>query len=129
MLTRATRRRLEILDLTLTTLGKQGSLKLNVRIRGLLKVIGSGIGFAIVFATVLKSSLGDPSHGGPFKLIAMGLPGAFAIAGLIELVSGSEFQKLSGAWDGLESWQRGIFGIVVVLLSFSLVIACVGLFG
>ncbi|OYU44978.1 MAG: hypothetical protein CFE44_10000 [Burkholderiales bacterium PBB4] len=59
----------------------------------------------------------------------MGLPGAFALAGLIELVTGSEFQKLSGAWDGLKSWQRGIFGIVVVLLSFSLMMSCVVIFG
>ena len=101
---------------------------MNVRTKGLLKVVGGGIGFALLFATVLKSGLGDPKHGGPFKMIAMGLPGAFGLAGLIELVTGIEFTQLSNAWDGLAGWQRGVLGILVVIGAFALMILGVALF-
>lgn len=96
---------------------------MNVRARGLLKVAGSGCIFAVIFATALKNGLGDPSHGGPFKLVAMDVPGAFALAGLIELVSGVEFQRTSSAWDDLAGWQRGMLGILVVVLAFVVMMA------
>jgi hypothetical protein len=101
---------------------------MNVRTSGLLKVIGSGAAFALVLGTVLKNGLGDPSHGGPFKMIAMGVPGAFALAGLIELITGIEFQRLASAWDGLAGWQRGVLGIVIVIVAFALMIAGVAAF-
>jgi hypothetical protein len=37
----------------------------------------------------------------------MGVPGAFALVGLIETVTGLPFTRVSEAWDGLAGWQRG----------------------
>lgn len=101
---------------------------MNVRTTGLLKIIGSGVGFAIVFLVVLKNGLGDPSHGGPFKLILMALPGAFALVGIIELFTGIEFGNVSKKWDELHSWQRGVLGVFIAIFSFVLMMAGVVLF-
>lgn len=98
---------------------------MNVRARGFLKVLGSGLVFAVIVETVFKNGLGDPAIGGPFRMIAMGVPGAFALAGLIELVTGIEFQRIASAWDDLAGWQRGVLGILVVILAFVIMMACV----
>jgi len=101
---------------------------MNVRTKGLLKVLGSGFAFAAVFLTVLENGLGDPSVGGPFKLIAMGLPGAFTLVGLIELLTGIEFTHISSKWDPLHGWQRGILGLLIVALAIVLLFAGLYLF-
>ena len=101
---------------------------MSIRKIGLAKVVGSAVFYTIVFATVLRQGLGDPSHGGMFKLIAMALPGAFMLAGLIELITGAPFSNVSEAWDGLEGWQRGVLGLVVVVLAFVVMMAGIVIF-
>ncbi|HET9862385.1 MAG TPA: hypothetical protein VFP37_03020 [Steroidobacteraceae bacterium] len=96
---------------------------MGVRTSGILKVIGGGVLVVIICLTVLKGGLGDPAHGGPFKLIVLGVPGAIALAGLIELVTGTQFQKVAGAWDELAGWQRGVLGTLIVTVAFLLMIA------
>lgn len=101
---------------------------MSVRTSGLLKVIGSGVLVAIIFSTVLNNGLGNPAHGGPFKLVAMGIPGAFALVGLIELLTGIEFTRIAEKWDALQGWQRGVLGVLVAVFSFILMMAGVVIF-
>lgn len=44
-----------------------------------------------------------------------GVPGAFALAGLIQVISGVPFSDLSSRWDALQGWQRGILGTLIFL--------------
>jgi hypothetical protein len=43
------------------------------------------------------------------------IPGGFAIAGLIQAVTGIPFKEFSSRWDALEPWQRGLFGTALVV--------------
>jgi len=95
---------------------------MSARQRGGAKLAGSGLAFAGVFYAVLQHKSLGSSHAGPIALIAMGAPGAFALVGLFELVSGMPFTKAAEAWDSLEGWQRGVLGLMVVVLAFALVI-------
>ncbi|NNE19419.1 MAG: hypothetical protein HKN10_13165 [Myxococcales bacterium] len=52
-------------------------------------------------------------------LIPLALPGAYALVGLLELLTGSSFSELSRRWDALRGWQRGVLGTVVVIVAFA----------
>ncbi len=51
-------------------------------------------------------------------MIPLAIPGAFALIGLLELVTGVPFQHTAQKWDELAGWQRGILGLVVVVIAF-----------
>ena len=51
-------------------------------------------------------------------IIPLGLPGAFALMGLLEIITGVPFNDISGKWDNLKGWQRGVLGIIIAILSF-----------
>jgi hypothetical protein len=101
---------------------------MNTRTLGLLKLAGCGIVYAVIFSTVLKNGLGDPTHGGPFKMILIALPGAFGLAGLLELATGIRFQDISSAWDSLAGWQRGVLGTLIVIAAFFLMMVGIVIF-
>ncbi|NIA00288.1 hypothetical protein [Massilia sp. CCM 8734] len=90
---------------------------MNVREKAMVKLVGGAIGFAILYATLLKNGLGDSGTGSRLKMMAVAVPGAFLLAGLIELVTGAPFQQVSTQWDSLQGWQRGVLGIVIVIVS------------
>jgi hypothetical protein len=46
--------------------------------------------------------------------LGWGIPGAFALAGLVQLVSGVPFSELAARWDSLKGWQRGVLGLLIV---------------
>lgn len=48
-------------------------------------------------------------------LIAVALPGAFALGGGLELLTGHSFLSLAARWDQLAGWQRGVIGTVVAV--------------
>jgi len=62
------------------------------------------------------------SHGG-WQVFGYGwgVPGAFALAGFVQLVSGVPFPELSRQWNALQGWQRGIFGTLILVLAVGLV--------
>jgi len=102
---------------------------MDVRTKGLLKFIGGGILFAFALSVTLQNQLADPEHGGGlFKMIAMATPGAFAIIGFFELLTGLEFLHIAKKWDDLRGWQRGILGFLVVALSIVLLMGGMILF-
>jgi hypothetical protein len=61
--------------------------------------------------------------------IAFGLPGAYGAAGLLELITGIPFAQLAGKWDELKGWQRGIIGILVVIICFGILIGGLAIWG
>jgi hypothetical protein len=87
-----------------------------------LKLLGGAAGFAGVFWYVLH--YGAEPVGGPRlsinTAIAAGVPGAYAIIGLIELCTGYSFTRLANAWDDLKGWQRGVLGILIVVTAFAI---------
>ena len=67
-------------------------------------------------------------HGWQIVGYGWGIPGAFALAGLVQLVSGVPFSELSGRWDALEGWQRGIFGTLIFLVAVAFIFLCLLVF-
>jgi hypothetical protein len=45
-------------------------------------------------------------------IVYLSLPGAYALVGLHEIVSGVPFVEISKKWDGISGWQRGVLGVV-----------------
>lgn len=99
----------------------------STRISGMLKLALGGIGFIIVLLIFQAIESGDrhPTHKG---MIILGIPGAYGLTGLIELVAGVPFIQLSDAWDGLAGWQRGILGIFIVIAAFAIMMLGIVLF-
>lgn len=52
------------------------------------------------------------------SIILLAVPGAVALIGLLEIITGLAFTDISKKWDSLAGWQRGILGLVVVSLFF-----------
>jgi hypothetical protein len=50
-----------------------------------------------------------------------GVPGAFALAGLVQFVSGVPFAELSAKWDSLQGWQRGVLGVIIFVFACGLI--------
>lgn len=62
------------------------------------------------------------------RTYAWGIPGAFFLAGLIQLVSGVPFVELAERWDALHGWQRGVLGTLIVLLSAVVIFGIAAIF-
>ena len=56
------------------------------------------------------------------------VPGAFALGGLIQLVSGVPFSELSDRWDSLQGWQRGVLGTLIFVVASGLLVGLILLF-
>ena len=100
-------------------------MSLSIRQKGLLKFVllgsvAAGIAFAIYW---VQANYRHSPHGE--LLIILALPGAWAIIGLIEAVSGRPFAEFRGMWDELSGWQRGIFGLAVAAVAFVVFLALV----
>lgn len=63
----------------------------------------------------------------PFGMVPLALPGAYALSGLVEFVTGVSFFELAAQWDQLEGWQRGILGTFIVLGMGAVIICGVAL--
>jgi len=101
----------------------------SVRRKGLLRFITGLVVFAIGL-TIPMFVLPYFEHQlTPHGMIPLALPGAYAIAGLIEFVTGVSFYELARRWDDLKGWQRGIFGTFIVLIGGALVIGIIGSIG
>jgi hypothetical protein len=83
------------------------------------KKIKYGLGSTAVFAASLAFyTFYGNSHGWVIRFrpqgLAVGLlPVAWTLAGLLQLISGVEFDELSRRWDALPGWERGVIGISV----------------
>lgn len=102
---------------------------MSVRTRGLLYLIGGGAAFAVIAYWIANPdaypfSVYPAGLGGA---IAIGAPGAVAIVGLIELVSGSAFYKIEEAWAGLTGLQRFFGGTLIVLVGGTVTFTAIAL--
>jgi hypothetical protein len=80
------------------------------RRHGLLLLLGAGaVAVAIAMAMTSLHESGWNLHG-----YGWALPGAIALTGLLELVSGVPFSEWSQRWDSLAGWQRGVLGVLIV---------------
>ncbi|WP_306524323.1 hypothetical protein [Dokdonella sp.] len=64
-----------------------------------------------------------------FAMIPLAIPGAYALMGIVEMVSGTDFFEIAQKWDDLDGWQRGVLGTLVVILAFAALFAGLVLFG
>jgi hypothetical protein len=102
---------------------------MSIRARGLLYLVIGGSVFAL-FAFWIA----NPEHY-PFSVypagiggaLAIGAPGAGAVIGLIELVSGKPFYQVEEAWAGLSGLQRFLGGTLIVLVGGAVVFTAIAM--
>lgn len=73
----------------------------------------SGIAFGLLIWWFMMQRAANPDlslPGGPFGLLLMVVPGGFALAGLMQSITGVPFADLSNRWNSLKGWQRGLIG-------------------
>ncbi|MDJ0653782.1 MAG: hypothetical protein QNJ40_06500 [Xanthomonadales bacterium] len=96
-------------------------MKFSSRQAGLLKLLGGAAIYAVLFAFIFsRGGFGD-SRGGTFYIITIGAPGALALLGLMELVTGHPFQRLADAWDAMPGWKQAVLGLATVLAAVVIV--------
>ncbi len=102
---------------------------MSVRVRGLLYLaVGGGI-FAL-FAFWIANPESYPFSVYPAGVggaLAIGAPGAGAIIGLIELVSGKPFYQVEEAWAGLSGVQRFFGGTLIILVGGAVVFTAIAI--
>ena len=50
------------------------------------------------------------------SIIYISAPVAYALIGLLEIISGVPFKDIAKSWDEISGWQRGIIGVIVVIV-------------
>jgi hypothetical protein len=98
----------------------------NIRMMGLLKLAVGGLIFVAIAKFFMRHGL--PVGTNPFRIIIPAIPGAFALSGLVEFVTGTPITRVASHWDALAGWQRGVLGLLVVALAFVLMMVGVVLF-
>ena len=84
-----------------------------VRSSGLKKLIIGGVASFLMLQWVISA---PPSASrGAYKLISLSPPLLVAMMGLLETFSG--VLRFSEAWEELQGWQRGVLGIVIVIVA------------
>ena len=61
-------------------------------------------------------------------IIPLAVSGAFALMGLLEIMTGIPFKEMSIKWENLKGWQRGILGSGVAILTFIILTYAIVLF-
>ena len=105
------------------------STEAGVRRQGLLKLAGGLLLYAAVWLSVYKQGGFGDSRGGTFYIITMGVPGALALSGLLELVTGQTFTRFAARWDQLEPWKRGVYGTITVIAAATVIFGSLLLIG
>jgi len=89
-----------------------------LRTRATWKVVAGSLGAAAAFLLFRYLYWKEGFRGGPEALV-FALPGALALAGVLELVSGTPLSEWSRRWDSLKGWQRGLLGAGIWLLALA----------
>lgn len=100
---------------------------MSVRTRGLLYLVAGGGLFAL-FAYWIANPESYPFSVYPAGVggaLAIGAPGAGAIIGLIELVSGKPFFEIEESWADLSGLQRFLGGTLIVLVGGAVTFAVI----
>ncbi len=91
------------------------------RRRGIYKLAGGVLVYAAVWLYVFRQGGFGDSRGGTFYIIVRGAPGALALSGLLEIVTGRSFTGLAAHWDELAPWKRGVYGTTIVVAAATLI--------
>jgi hypothetical protein len=100
----------------------------STRRKGLIRFLCSLAAFAVVLAIFLWVLPRLHLQATPIGLAVFALPGAFAIAGLLEMVTGIPLGDTAQRWDQLKGWQRGVLGTTIVLVAGFLIICAFAYF-
>ena len=100
-------------------------MDMTVRQKGILKFVAWGpvaaaVGYGIYWLNV---RIGHAPHGE--FLILLAAPGAYALVGLLEALSGRPFRDFGAKWEQLNGWQRGVLGLAVAAIALVLFMAIV----
>ena len=101
---------------------------MGIRSAGAIKVaLGTAAAVAVgIFVAWLRGKGYSPNM---FAMIPLALPGAWALMGLLEVVTGVPFTQVAQKWDELAGWQRGVLGVLVVIVAFVVMGALMIAFG
>lgn len=95
---------------------------MSIRQQGLYKFVAFGFVSLAVFYAVYN--LTQQGHH-VIAVEALALPGAFALAGAIQAITGVRFSDWSNRWNALAGWQRGVIGILVAVIAFAVMMATI----
>lgn len=96
-----------------------------VRLNG-VKLIAMGL--VVTIGIILLGNLVFGAGNWHFIGYGFAIPGAAALVGLIQVVSGVPFGELAIRWESLAGWQRGVLGLIIVLLATGIIfIGMIGL--
>ncbi|HEU0265784.1 MAG TPA: hypothetical protein VFR01_08675 [Geobacterales bacterium] len=68
-------------------------------------------------------------HPNSFALVGLGAPAAWGLVGLLEVLMNRPFSEMEDWWGGLRGWQRGVLGLLVVVIAFALLMGAVAAAG
>lgn len=101
---------------------------MSVRSKGATKAAIGILGFAIISAIVyfirIKGYM--PTS---LAMIPLAVPGAYSLMGVLEIITGVPFLEIAQKWDNLAGWQRGILGLLIVLVAIFVMITAMVLLG
>ena len=87
-----------------------------VRLQGIFQIAWASALFSILLGIAYwLNSVGW--HHMPWEFV---VPAGFALAGLLQAVTGVPFSSLASQWNSLRPWQRGVLGVGIVLGSMAL---------
>jgi len=100
----------------------------SIRRRGAIKLFTGIVGAVLIWLVIYFVRLQGfvPLS---FTMIPLAVPGAHALVGLLEVITGIPFLEIATRWDQLAGWQRGVLGLLVVVLALAVVGAGMVLFG
>ncbi len=101
---------------------------MSIRSAGAIKFALGTAGAVVVgfFVAWLRGKGYSPNM---FAMIPLALPGAWALTGLLEMIAGVPFSQVAQKWDELAGWQRGVLGVLVVIVAFVVMGALMIAFG
>jgi hypothetical protein len=92
-----------------------------VRRRGLVRLL-FGAGGSLLVVVVLWLFAKEGYQPNPIGMMIAAIPGAYALLGVMEAITGIPYSQLARRWDSLKGWQRGVFGTGIVLVAFVFII-------
>jgi len=106
-------------------------MELSIRKKGLGKMVTGFLALigASYFVFWLQTKGYSPNS---FAMIGLGAPAAIGLVGLLEVLMNRPFSEMEQWWNGLRGWQRGLLGMLVVILAIALLfggIAVAGILG
>jgi hypothetical protein len=102
---------------------------LSIRIRGFLLALLGGTIFSLIAYWISHPSSYPFSHfpAGPGGALLIGIPGAVAVIGMVECVSGRALRELELTWASLNGLKRFFLGSLLVIVGGAIAFTIIGL--